>query len=98
MLKMSTMLLTAELKKKIWNSPLQLLLGTVVLYFVAVVLGSGYACGPGNSDYLSRGAFTCFNGEMQLLYKLLIVSGIVLSSLCFGRAISVLEKNRISAS
>lgn len=88
-----TAVITAELKKKIWNSPLQLLACGFLLFYVAMVLGSGYACGPGNTD-LARGVFRCTFGEMQVLEKLLILTGMAAASLCLGRAVSLFEKRR----
>jgi hypothetical protein len=83
-----------ELKKKVWNSWLQLVVAGILLYYVAMVLGSAYACGPGNSD-VTRGVFQCSYGDMQPLYKVLIVFGIAAASLCLGRAISLVEKRRL---
>lgn len=91
-----TTFITNEMSKKPWNSLLQLLAAAVLLYYVAMVLGSAYACGPGNSD-ITKGVFRCSYGEMHALYKLLIVVGIGLASLCLGRAVSLLEKRRCDA-
>ena len=86
----------AELKKKVWNSSLQLVAGGLVLYYVAMVLGSGYACGPGNSD-ITQGVFKCTYNDMPTIYQLAIVIGIVLASLCLGRAVSLIERRRLDA-
>jgi hypothetical protein len=91
-----TTIITAELKKKIWNSPLQLMVAGLILYYVAMVLGSGYACGPGNSD-ITEGVFTCTYNKMPVIYQVGIVMGIALASLCLGRAVSLLEKRRLDA-
>jgi hypothetical protein len=80
-----------ELKLKVWDSPLQMVVAGLVLYYIAMVFGSAYACGPGNSD-VTRGVFRCSYGEMAAYYKLLIVLGIAVASLCMGRAVSLLEK------
>lgn len=84
-------MLTGELKRTLWNSPLQLLIAGMLMYYVAMVMGSAYACGPGNSD-VTRGVFRCSYGEMEASAKTLIVLGIGVASLCLGRAVSLLEK------
>lgn len=91
-----TAVITSELKKRVWDSPLQLLVAGIILYYVAMVLGTGYACGPGNSD-VTRGIFRCSYSEMQMIYKVFIVIGIGMASLCLGRAVSVLEKRQCEA-
>lgn len=89
-------LISTELKAKIWNSPLQLTVAGLVLYYVAMVMGSGYACGPGNSD-IAQGVFVCSYNSMPGVYQFAIVIGIALASLCLGRAVSLLEKRRFDA-
>lgn len=89
-------LLSGELKQKLWNSPLQLLVAGMLMYYVAMVMGSGYACGPGNSD-VTRGVFRCSIGEMATIAKVLIVLGIGVASLFLGRAVSLLEKRLFNA-
>lgn len=90
-------LFIAELKEDPWNSPLQLAVAGLILYYIAMVVGSGYACGIGNND-LSKGVFRCAYGEMQTHAKMFIVLGIGAASLCMGRAVSIIEKRRYGAS
>lgn len=84
-------LLFCELNKKIWNSPLQLMVSGMLLFYMAMVLGSAYACGPGNSDP-TQSVFRCSYGEMEASAKALILAGIAVASLCLGRAVSLLER------
>lgn len=86
----------SELKEDPWNSPLQLAIAGLILYYVSMVVGSGYACGIGNND-LAKGVFRCAYGEMQTYSKVFIVLGIGVASLCMGRAVSILEKRRFGA-
>lgn len=82
-----------ELNKKAWNSILQLILGGSLIYLMSVTVGPSYGCGTGNTQ-LMEGMFQCSHGEMQSSYKILIIGGIVLASLCWGRAASLYEKRR----
>lgn len=82
-----------EFQKKAWDSVLQLVLGGGAIYLVTIIAGPGYGCGAGNAQLMDN-AFTCTRGEMALMYKLLMVGGIVLASLCWGRAASLYEKRR----
>ncbi len=82
--------LIEELKARPWDSMLQLIVGGIAIFLFAMFAGSYYGCGPGNSN-VSAGAFTCYSGAMSPLYKFLIVACIALASLCWGRAVSLLE-------
>lgn len=82
--------ITRELKRKPWQSPFQLLIGGFVIYAIALYAGPYYGCGPGNSDPKS-GVFACLSGEMASVNKTLIVVYITLASLCWGKAVSLLE-------
>lgn len=84
-----------ELKKKAWNSILQLILGGGAIYLITVTAGPIYGCGPGNTQ-LMEGMFQCARGEMQPVHKFLMLAGIVLASLCWGRAASLYEKRQTS--
>lgn len=85
--------LNVELRKKAWNSILQLIVGGAAIYLITVTVGPSYGCGPGNTQ-LMEGMFSCAKGEMQSLHKFLIVGGVLLASLCWGRAASLYEKRR----
>lgn len=88
--------LLSELRKKCWNSPLQLMVAGLLLYYLAMAFAPAYICGPSNSD-ISKGVFRCLYGEMSVLSKLIIISGIALASLCLGRAVSLAEKRSYKA-
>lgn len=79
-----------ELKRKPWLSPFQLLLGGLAIYAIALYAGPFYGCGPGNSDP-KGGVFACLVGEMSIINKALIIVYITLASLCWGKAVSLLE-------
>lgn len=79
-----------ECKERPWNSVLQLVLGGVMIFVIAIFAGPHYGCGPGNAD-AGGGVFTCRDGAIGLSYKSLIILCIVLASLCWGRAVSLLE-------
>lgn len=83
-------LLTREFKRKPWHSPVQLLIGGLIIYGIALYAGPYYGCGPGNSDP-KNGVFACLAGEMSAVNKALIVVYISLASLCWGKAVSLLE-------
>lgn len=83
----------AELKKKAWDSILQLVFGGALIYLITVIAGPVYGCGSGNTDLIA-GIFGCERGEMHPAYQYLMVGGIVLASLCWGRAASLYEKRR----
>lgn len=85
--------LGTELRKKAWNSILQLVLGGSLIYLMTVIAGPTYGCGTGNAQ-LMEGMFQCSHGEMQPVFKVLIIGGIVLASLCWGRAASLYEQRR----
>lgn len=78
-----------ELNEQPWNSPLQLALGGLLIFLMAIMAGPHYGCGPGNIG--SSGVFSCADGAMPALYKFLIISCMVAASLCWGRAVSLLE-------
>ncbi|MEX1032131.1 MAG: hypothetical protein WDZ30_02100 [Cellvibrionaceae bacterium] len=88
-------ILNAEFQKKPWNSILQLALGGMALYVFTITAGPAYGCGPDNTQ-LVHGVFICARGELQDSYKVLMLVGIVLASLCWGRAASLYEKRRRS--
>lgn len=79
-----------ELKRKPWQSPFQLLLGGLAIYVIALYAGPFYGCGPGNGDPRG-GVFACLAGEMSAINKALIVIYITLASLCWGKAVTLLE-------
>lgn len=79
-----------EFKAQPWNSALQLFLGGMLIYMIAIFGGSYYGCGPGNSN-LSAGAFSCNSGVMSTEFKVLMVITILGASLCWGRAMSLIE-------
>lgn len=85
--------LNVEFSKKPWNSILQLVLGGAAIYLITVTAGPSYGCGAGNTQ-LMEGMFDCVRGEMQAAHKFLIVGGVVVASLCWGRAASLYEKRR----
>lgn len=85
--------LGVELRKNAWNSILQLILGGAAIYLITVTAGPSYGCGAGNTQLL-EGIFGCVRGEMHSAHKFLIVGGVVLASLCWGRAASLYEKRR----
>lgn len=84
-------------KEHPWNSALQLFLGGMLIYGIAVFAGPHYGCGAGNSN-TPAGVFTCNYGTMSLLYKVMIVACIVAASLCWGRAMSLLDGRSVKDS
>jgi len=88
-------LCAGELKKKAWDSIGQLVFGGAVIYLISVIGGPLYGCGAGNTQ-LMDGMFSCARGEMQSVYKLLIIAGIVVASLCWGRAACLYEKRHMA--
>lgn len=83
-------LVVREFQRKPWHSPLQLLVGGLIIYAIALYAGPYYGCGAGNSDP-KNGVFACMAGEMPAVNKALIVVYISLASLCWGKAVSLLE-------
>lgn len=81
----------SELKRKPWQSPFQLLVGGLIIYCIALYAGPFYGCGPGNSDP-KNGVFSCLAGEMPAVNKALIIVYITFASLCWGKAVSLLER------
>lgn len=77
-----------ELKKHPWHSAFQLGLGGLMIFILAVVVGPHYTCGAGNVN----NAFSCTNGSTSLDYKAVILLCILAASLCWGRAVSLLEE------
>jgi hypothetical protein len=86
-------LVAAELKKKAWNSILQLVFGGALIYLITVIAGPVYGCGSDNTA-LMGGMFSCARGEMHPAYKYLMIGGIILASLCWGRAARLYELRR----
>lgn len=84
----------SELKRKPWQSPFQLLIGGLIIYCIALYAGPFYGCGAGNSD-AKNGVFSCLAGEMSAINKALIVVYITLASLCWGKAVSLLERRSV---
>lgn len=78
------------LAERPWNSRLQLLLGGLMVYFMGTFAGPYYGCGPGNSS-LTNNVFSCDDGSLPWHYKLMVVACIGFASLCWGRAVSLLE-------
>lgn len=83
--------LLQQLQIKPWFSPLQLGLGGLMIFFLALYLGPYYGCGPGNQS-ASGNAFSCATGSMSMECKVAIVACIAFASLCWGRAMSLLER------
>lgn len=84
-------LLKSELQKKIWNSILQLCVGGVVLYFLSIMVGPAYGCGPDNAQVM-KNVLDCQRGEMAPTIKAFIVAGILLASVCWARAALLYER------
>ncbi len=82
-----------ELSKKPWNSPLQLVLGGVMIFLIGFLAGPYYGCGTGNFR-IGQGAFQCVTGTPDMAAKILIVACIGLASLCWGRAMSLADQAR----
>lgn len=87
--------LLPELAKKPWDSALQLLLGGVMLFTMAFKAGPYFGCGPGNADG-TNGALACMSGSMPLTIQIVMVICIALASLCWGRAVKLLETRSAS--
>lgn len=86
-------LLKSELQKKAWNSILQLCVGGVVLYFMAIIAGPIYGCGVENAQVMEN-VLECRRGEMAPAIKAFIVAGILLASVCWARAALLYERER----
>lgn len=81
-----------EMKKRPWNSILQLGIGGLMIFLIAFIAGPYYGCGGGNVN-LSQGVFSCVDGSTTTLAsKALIIFCIAISSLCWGRAVSLYEQ------
>lgn len=78
----------SEMKKHPWHSSFQLGIGGLMIFTLAVIVGPHYGCGPGNIN----NAFSCTDGPTSLDYKAVIMLCILVSSLCWGRAVSLLEQ------
>lgn len=83
--------LIKEFKARPWNSRLQLIIGGVLMYLLAVFAGPQFGCGAGLVDY-SQGSFSCRGAAMPLDAKIKIVAVIAFASLCWGRAMSLAGK------
>ncbi|MCW8195823.1 hypothetical protein F6455_13595 [Proteobacteria bacterium 005FR1] len=86
-------LIAAELRKKAWNSIFQLVFGGALIYLITVIAGPVYGCGSDNTELMGS-MFACKRGEMDPAYKVLMLGGIIIASLCWGRAASIYEKRR----
>lgn len=85
-----------EFQAKPWNSRLQLFIGGLLIYLLALYFGPHYGCGPGGTDY-GTSSFSCRGGEMASSVKLLMIGVIALASLCWGRAMQLHEKRSNSS-
>ncbi len=85
-----------QLRLPPWRSPLQLLLGGLMIYLMASIAGPYYGCGAGN---LARegGIFQCEVGELSVSIRTVMIACIASASLCWGRALSVAQKRRESS-
>lgn len=84
-------LVKSELQKKAWNSILQLCVGGVVLYFLSIMVGPAYGCGPDNAQFMEN-ILNCQRGEMAPVIKAVVIAGILLASVCWGRAALLYER------
>ena len=83
--------LIQEMKKHPWNSVLQLGIGGLMIFLIAFIAGPYYGCGGGNVN-LAQGVFSCVDGSTTFSSKVLIIFCISVSSLCWGRAMSLYEQ------
>lgn len=85
------LIIISELKTAFWNSPLQMAVAGLLVYYISLAFGPSIACGSGNTD---QRAFVCLSGEMATSAKLMIFAGMVVASLSLGRAVSLLQRRR----
>lgn len=68
-----------------------------MIFLIALIAGPYYGCGAGNFN-LAQGAFSCIDGSTTLWSKTMIILCIAMSSLCWGRAVSLYEQGgRVSS-